>query len=67
MNVKELEHHLHTLASQSILPCYELDGIIDAIIDIWFAFSNFTDENAVKTMEHFLQTRILNFSLYKNQ
>lgn len=63
MNMLELERNLNALSKKSTFPQYALVGIIAAIINVWASVPSFTDEKAVKTMEHFLQTGILNFSL----
>ncbi len=63
MNMVELERNLNAISEKSTFPRYALVGIIETIINIWASVPSFTDENAVKTMEHFLQTGILNFNL----
>lgn len=62
MNMVELKRHLNALSKKSTFPRYALVGIIKAIINVWASVPSFTDEKAVKTMEHFLQTGILNFN-----
>lgn len=63
MNMVELERYLHTLTTESTFPRYALVGIIETVIKVWASVPSFTDEKAIETMEHFLQTGILNFSL----